>query len=86
MGSLRYELILQFLGESLIMVMIALFIALIAAQLFLPYFNQLSGKQLSIPFLQISFWLCIIVFSLFTGILAGSYPAFFLSGSEPSTY
>ena len=80
MGSLRYELILQFLGESLIMVMIALFIALIAAQLFLPYFNQLAGKQLSIPFLQISFWLWIIAFTLFTGILAGSYPAFFLSG------
>jgi putative ABC transport system permease protein len=79
MGSLRYELILQFLGESLIMVLIALFIALIAAQLFIPYFNRLSGKQLSIPFLQLSFWLWILVFTLFTGILAGSYPAFFLS-------
>ncbi len=80
MGSMRYELVLQFLGESLIMVLIALFIALIAAQLFLPYFNQLAGKQLTIPFLQISFWLWIIAFALFTGILAGSYPAFFLSG------
>lgn len=83
MGSSRRNLILQFIGESLMMTFFALFIALILALISLPSFNLLAGKHLYIPFLQIPFWLCILGFSFITGVLAGSYPAFFLSGFKP---
>jgi putative ABC transport system permease protein len=80
LGSFRSQLILQFIGESVLMTFIALIIALIIALLSLPLFNLLAGKRLFIPFLDPSFWLCILGFSFLTGLLAGSYPAFFLSG------
>ena len=83
MGSSRFQLIGQFIGESLMMTGIALIIALIFVLIALPYFNLLAGKQLGIPFLHFSFWICILGFALFTGLLAGSYPAFFLSGFKP---
>ena len=83
MGSSRRNLILQFIGESLMMTFFALLIALILALISLPSFNLLAGKHLYIPFLQIPFWFCILGFSFFTGVLAGSYPAFFLSGFKP---
>jgi putative ABC transport system permease protein len=80
MGSLRSQLIIQFIGESMTMAFIALIIALILVLISIPFFNELSGKQLSIPFSNFSFWIGLLGFSIFTGILAGSYPAFFLSG------
>jgi len=83
MGSSRWNLILQFIGESLMMTFIALIIALIIALVSLPSFNLLAGKHIFIPFLQYPFWICILGFALLTGILAGSYPAFFLSGYKP---
>ena len=58
-------------------------VALIIAQLFLPAFNILTGKQLFIDYGNPFFWLLFIWFILFTGILAGSYPAFFLSSFKP---
>jgi putative ABC transport system permease protein len=83
MGSSRRSLILQFIGESLMMTLFALTIALILALISLPSFNLLAGKHLVIPFLQIPFWICILGFSFLTGVLAGSYPAFFLSAFKP---
>src|SRR5450755_3498404 len=83
MGSSRGYLILQFVGESVLMTFLALIIALVIAWLALPLFNLLAGKQLYIPFLHPLFWICILCFSLFTGLLAGSYPAFFLSRFKP---
>lgn len=83
MGSLRRYLILQFIGESMMMTFLALIIALIIALAFLPTFNLIAGKHLFIPFLQYPFWICILGFTFLTGFLAGSYPAFFLSGFKP---
>jgi putative ABC transport system permease protein len=83
MGSSRGYLILQFVGESVLMTIFALIIALLIAWLSLPLFNLLAGKQLFIPFGHPLFWICIVSFSLLTGLLAGSYPAFFLSRFKP---
>ena len=83
MGSLRRYLILQFIGESMMMTFLALIIALIIALISLPSFNLLAGKHLFIPFLQYPFWICLLGFTCLTGFLAGSYPAFFLSGFKP---
>jgi ABC-type antimicrobial peptide transport system permease subunit len=83
MGSLRWQLIGQFLGESLNTACLSLVLAIVLTQLLMPLFNNMSGKQLSIPWGQPAFWLAIIVFTVFTGIVSGSYPALYLSRFEP---
>ncbi len=80
MGSLRRHLILQFIGESMMVTFFSLIIALIIVLISLPSFNLLAGKHLFIPFIQYPFWICLLGFTFLTGFLAGSYPAFFLSG------
>jgi putative ABC transport system permease protein len=82
-GALKKSLVAQFLIESIIISAIAGFLALIIVQLSLPAFNQLTQKQLYIDYTNFYFWLISIGFVLFTGILAGSYPAFFLSNFLP---
>jgi hypothetical protein len=83
MGSVRSQLINQFLSESILVVVISFFIALIVAALSLGWFNQLAGKQISMPWSNIYFWIAAVAFILFTGIIAGSYPAFYLSSFQP---
>jgi len=82
-GARKKSLVVQFLGESIFMSFIAGIFALVIVQLCLPAFNQLVRKQLFIDYGNIYFWLAAITFILFTGILAGSYPAFFLSAFKP---
>jgi putative ABC transport system permease protein len=82
-GALKNSLIGQFLAEAVFMALIAGILAILAVQLSLPAFNQLVGKQLFINYANIYYWLAGIGFILFTGILAGSYPAFFLSSFKP---
>ena len=82
-GAPRNFLILQFLAESLLFCMIAGVLALLIVQLSLSSFNLLVGKKLSIPYHNINFWLAAVGFILFTGFLAGSYPAFYLSSFRP---
>ncbi len=82
-GSKRSELILQFLGESLIISFIAFVIAIVLAQLLLPFYNELVDKQLFIDYTSINFWLYSISLILFTGLISGSYPAFYLSSFKP---
>ncbi len=84
LGSGRGNLIAQFLVESTITSFIALAIAIFFAALLLPYFNQLSGKQITLGLLS-SAWLlpALFVVALVVGLLAGSYPAFFLSAFQP---
>jgi putative ABC transport system permease protein len=82
LGMERSSLIFQFISESLTMAFMALFIAILVAMLILPEFNNLTGKQLVIPF-SIPFIVVLIVIGLFTGLMAGSYPAFYLSSFEP---
>lgn len=82
-GSLRGQLVGQFLSESLLVVFLALVLAILLVQLSLPFFNGLSDKMMSIPWGYPLFWTIVLAFTFITGILAGSYPAFYLSGFEP---
>ncbi|HEY8734537.1 MAG TPA: FtsX-like permease family protein, partial [Puia sp.] len=82
-GSLSRHLIGQFLIESVLLTFMAFGIALLLVQFSLPFFNELAGKHMSIPYANPVFWALCIGFALFTGILSGSYPAFYLSSFEP---
>lgn len=82
-GSRRSQLIFQFIGESLIITTISFIIAVIAAQLLLPSYNTLVEKKLFIDYMSTEFWVFSLGLILVTGIVAGSYPAFYLSGFEP---
>jgi putative ABC transport system permease protein len=82
-GSLRSQLIAQFLSESVLLTFIALCFALTLALASLPFFNGLADKQMSIPWSNPLFITVLFCFTIFTGLLAGSYPAFYLSGFLP---
>jgi putative ABC transport system permease protein len=83
LGSHRKELVTQFFGESLLVTFFAFMITLELVQLCLPFFNGLANKNMSIPWYNPIFWLTGIGFCLITGVIAGSYPAFYLSSFEP---
>jgi putative ABC transport system permease protein len=82
-GAMRSVLIRQFIGESLLLAFIAVAIAVLIAAGLLPLFNQVTGKQITLPLNQLSFWLKLGVITLTTGIISGSYPALFLSSFNP---
>jgi ABC-type antimicrobial peptide transport system permease subunit len=82
-GSLRHQLIQQFFGESLLVVFLAFAASVLLVQLSLPWFNEVSDKNISIPWKSLVFWLSGVAFTFFTGALAGSYPAFYLSSFKP---
>ncbi len=82
-GSLRSQLIYQFFSESLLCVMLAFAISLLLAQLSLSFFNEVADKQMSILWGSPVFWIVSIGFSLITGLITGSYPAFYLSSFKP---
>lgn len=82
-GATKKSLIAQFLTESVLMAMIALILSLLLVKISFPYFNELAGKELSFvtylwPILGASF-----AFALFSGLLAGSYPSWYLSSFDP---
>jgi ABC-type antimicrobial peptide transport system permease subunit len=83
LGSRKIQLIWQFLTESVAMVFISFVLSLLLAHISLPFFNDISQKTLSIPWADISFWLVAALFCLLIGLLAGSYPAFYLSAFKP---
>lgn len=80
MGSARHQLIYQFLSESILVSFLSFFLCLGVVTLFLDAFNEIAGKDMIIPWDEPLFWTVGIGFTLVTGILAGSYPALFLSG------
>ncbi|MDX1941645.1 MAG: ABC transporter permease [Saprospiraceae bacterium] len=82
-GSLQGQLIGQFLSESLLITFLASLLAVTIVQLSLPAFNELAGKEVRILWSEPVFWLLIAGFILITGIVAGSYPAFYLSSFQP---
>ena len=84
LGSRRSQLIGQFLGESMLTVFLAFGAAFLLALLLLPLFNLLADKTMALPLLNPGFWLIVFCFVVFTGFVAGSYPAFFLSGFQPT--
>lgn len=84
-GANRHQLAWQFLTESLVLASLALIISFVLIQLFLPFFNDLTGKQLEFNiFKKPELLLSIIGIAFFTGILSGLYPAFFLSSFKPA--
>lgn len=82
-GSLRGQLIVQFLTESLLIAICAFLVSLCLVQLCLPWFNQVAGKIIDILWSNPVFWITGTAFTLITGLLAGSYPAFYLSSFKP---
>ena len=83
-GARRSSIIQQFLGESLIVTALAMLLAGIAVYLFLPYFNELAGKEMNFSNLNTPlFYTTVLVSLLVVGLAAGSYPAFFLSKYQP---
>jgi len=84
LGSLKYELIGQFLVESALLTFFSLALALMLVRISLPVFNSLSGKHLQLNFLQNPLMIsALLLFWLFVSMLAGSYPAFYLSSFKP---
>lgn len=81
-GADRKALILQYLGESLLMAFISLMVAIMLLVLLLPLFNQITGKQLAVSF-DLNLILLVVGITLVTGIIAGSYPALYLSNFNP---
>jgi putative ABC transport system permease protein len=83
-GAYKSSIIIQFIGESILFAFIAFLIAVCIMQFSLSGFNELTGKQLSIDFVNPFYWLFAITFVVFTGLIAGSYPAFYLSSFAPA--
>ncbi len=82
-GSLRVQLIGQFLSESLLFSLFSFALALILVQLALPLFNEVADKKIAILWNNPLFWISGLCFTLITGLLAGSYPALYLSSFKP---
>ncbi len=82
-GSLRGQLITQFFSESLLVVAVAFALALAIIVFTLPAFNQIANKQIHLPWSNPIFWLLGLGISLLTGLVAGSYPALYLSAFNP---
>jgi ABC-type antimicrobial peptide transport system permease subunit len=82
-GSLRIQLIKQFFTESLLVAVFAFVVSLILVQLALPFFNELADKRMTILWSSVFFWLASVGFIIFTGLIAGSYPALYLSSFKP---
>jgi len=84
MGSLRHHLVRQFLSESILLSLFAFTLALGLAYIALPYFNSVSQLGLHLPFDSANFYFLVLACALVVGIMAGLYPAFFLSAFEPA--
>lgn len=82
-GSKKKQLVIQFLSESLLISSLATVLAFLLVLLSLPWFNELAGKDMGIPWSNAFFWLAILSFTFATGLLAGSYPALYLSSFSP---
>ena len=82
-GSMRSQLIMKFFTEALLVVLLAFIGAVIVVVCSLPWFNNLSDKQMVIPWTNLYFWVGSLGFILITALVSGSYPAFYLSSFKP---
>ena len=82
-GSARGQLIMQFMSESMLVAFLALILSLLLVELVLPSFNEVANKKMTVLWNYPLFWLILVGFSLFTGLIAGSYPALYLSSFQP---
>jgi ABC-type antimicrobial peptide transport system permease subunit len=83
LGSSKKQLIQQFLSESFLVVLLAFILSILLVRLFLPWFNELADKKISVPFSNPGFWLISFAFIITTALLAGAYPSFYLSAFQP---
>jgi putative ABC transport system permease protein len=82
-GSLKKQLVTQFLSESVMTACLAFIFSIIIVRLSLPLFNSIAGKKMILPWNNMYFWLAGFAFTLITGLIAGSYPAFYLAHFNP---
>lgn len=82
-GAQKFSLVKQFLGESFLITFLAMITSLLLILFLMPVFNGLTGKQISLDLRDYHFWLGFTSILLVTGLLSGSYPAFFLSSFKP---
>jgi hypothetical protein len=82
-GSVRSQLITQFFSESFLVVFFAQVLSIALVAFVLPWFNSMADKQMAIPWSNAWFWGLTLGFSMVTGVIAGSYPAFYLSSFQP---
>jgi putative ABC transport system permease protein len=85
MGSIRMQLMNQFFSESFLVVGLAFVFAIVVVSASLNWFNALADKQMIMPWTNAYFWLGSFIFILFTGLVAGSYPALYLSAFNPAS-
>ncbi len=83
LGSLRSQLIKQFFSESFLVVLIAFLMSTLLVLMSIPWFNEITNKKIVFPWAQPNFWILGIGFIVLTGLLAGSYPALYLSSFQP---
>ena len=85
MGAFRSTLIQHILGEAMVIVLLAVAISVVLTQVSLPYFNYLTNKTISFDTDNAGYFaLALLIVTVFTGLLAGSYPAFYLSSFQPA--
>jgi putative ABC transport system permease protein len=82
-GSSRGDLVSQFMMESVLLALISMLVAFMLIEVALPYFNGLLGIELKIDYAEWRFWATLLGLTLSTGLIAGSYPAFYLSSFDP---
>lgn len=82
-GARRFAIIQQFLGESMLMAFLAFILSVVLMSALMPLFNSIINLQLGLPYANVSVWFIALGITAFTGILAGSYPAIFLSSFRP---
>ena len=82
-GSVRKQLVYQFFSESFLVVIFSFIASCFLVDLLLPWFNNLSGKEMKLPLNNFYFWLMCAGFIFLTALLAGSYPALYLSSFKP---
>lgn len=84
MGSGRGDLIFQFMAETFLMSFISFILAVFIASILLPFFNDLASRNLSLPLGEIVFYSLLLIGAILVGLIAGIYPAVFLSGFKPA--
>lgn len=82
-GSNKFQLVMQFMAESMVTAFFAFVLAVLFAQLVLPFYNNMVEKELFINYRSMDFWFLSIVLIIFIGAVSGSYPAFYLSSFQP---
>jgi len=83
-GAVRSVLIVQFIGEALLLTVVSVALSLVLIDSLLPLFNSITQKHITLPFSRFNFWLELAALTLVTGLVSGSYPALFLSSFNPA--